>query len=542
MGATGRKRGRPRGYPRGESDKINELAFLLRDQLDNAAMSIRQLCDAFTEEQFSPTPKPGHATVSRRLNGEGLTTQRRLVEAIIAVCTPANRADAVRKEALALLHEASRPPEPEASRPPQAAAKPGERPADVALLRTEVARLSRRLITRQDELAWERKLRAEAEQLLSWYTGTTNTQTGHQHDNTSANETQDALTVLEASVRRMTAERNEAQRALADARRHIEDLEAQLAPLPGPPPARQLGPTTTVTGGPDTELEALVTEIRALDPDGIRFAARLRRTLDQQLDGVHTGRFNRSQLSKTEKAATAAYVKLELIRAFGFADGLVLDFQLNGIDFDYRFSTGLSWTIPHEAISSLVFLVWVNDDRSRWSTGVLRADAHLLAKSSSQDGRRALTREGRSAVRWIHEEAVLPENVLLHVPDTDVTEIFAPQSAQQRVDELLRRVQGKPITFTTLSTVAMEEDSAKRARNSRALLRREGIVVLGATAEGQAVATQLGLPVAGRSEWVSARIALLNEDNKHRPSVEVGGQRWVLANSEDPVVEAPLLR
>ena len=60
---------------------------------------------------------------------------------------------------------------------------------------------------------------------------------------------------------------------------------ATAAPLPG------LAVPARVTGNGDGDLELVAGYLLAEDPQGRRFAAALRRTIDMLLDGQHTGRY-----------------------------------------------------------------------------------------------------------------------------------------------------------------------------------------------------------------------------------------------------------
>ncbi|WP_340686895.1 NaeI family type II restriction endonuclease [Amycolatopsis coloradensis] len=80
------------------------------------------------------------------------------------------------------------------------------------------------------------------------------------------------------------------------------------------------------------------------------------------------------------------------------------------------------------------------------------------------------------------------------------------RSGQQRINELLRRVQGTIIDRTTAVTVARQQDGLKRCRDARPVLAREGIVVLGHQNESPKVARALQLEVPKKGTFVSARL------------------------------------
>ena len=116
----------------------------------------------------------------------------------------------------------------------------------------------------------------------------------------------------------------------------------------------------------DAELRAVAEDLVERDPSGTRIAKVLRRTYDMLLDGQHTGRYRWYQLFKTEKTHFGTLVEINLQRAFGFADGQVMDFAIRGIDVDCKFSqTPADWMIPPEAAGRLVLGLWASDDRGQ---------------------------------------------------------------------------------------------------------------------------------------------------------------------------------
>ena len=88
----------------------------------------------------------------------------------------------------------------------------------------------------------------------------------------------------------------------------------------------------------DEALLRVRTAIRHLDTGGSRFERVLRSTIDQLLDGQHTGRFRWEMLHKTEKTHAGTLVEINLAREFGFADGLAMDYTIDGVDVDCKFS------------------------------------------------------------------------------------------------------------------------------------------------------------------------------------------------------------
>src|SRR3954466_8238712 len=97
-------------------------------------------------------------------------------------------------------------------------------------------------------------------------------------------------------------------------------------------------PWTAAAPSPDPELESARQKILSLDPDGARIGRVLRRTIDQLLDGVNTGRYRWDQLYKTEKTHAGTLVEINLQREFEFEDGVDLDYRIAGAEVDCKFS------------------------------------------------------------------------------------------------------------------------------------------------------------------------------------------------------------
>ncbi|MFE0631425.1 NaeI family type II restriction endonuclease [Streptomyces sp. NPDC058864] len=281
------------------------------------------------------------------------------------------------------------------------------------------------------------------------------------------------------------------------------------------------------------------------DPDGARFAGVLRDTIDQLLDGEHTGRFAWRQLFKTEKTHAGTLVEINLQREFKFVDGDLMDYSISGVEVDCKYSqTFGGWMLPPECLGHLCLLVWADDYKSTWSAGLLRVDPDILTRGGNRDLKLQLRAEHRSRIAWLWHNAQLPVNVLLHLDKHDCEAIFTPASGQSRLNELFRRAQKQRISRNVVRTVAQQKDYMKRVRGnggSRSALREDGILIIGDYANHQAIATQLGIPVPRDGEFVSVRVAQAHEHHGDRPRAMLDGKEWVCADSDDPAEPAPSL-
>ncbi|MBR7833818.1 NaeI family type II restriction endonuclease [Actinospica durhamensis] len=299
-------------------------------------------------------------------------------------------------------------------------------------------------------------------------------------------------------------------------------------------------------GSCDSQLEDVAAALFALDPDGSKIGSVLRKTIDGLLDGEETGRYRWDQLYKTEKTHCGTLFEINLQRAFDFHGGAELDYEIAGIDVDCKFSQDLwKWMIPPEAVGKLCLVVWASDQKSRWCAGLVRPHEGILTGGTNRDSKRTLKLEGRSAVRRLFWDMLLPENTLLHLSVSDLEAILGQPSRQKGLDELFRRVQRRLISRNVVATVARQRDYMKRLRyngGSRSNLQPEGIVIFGQYKSHQRAAADLGLAVPQGGESISARLARYRPGlHGDLPRTSLDGQDWVLAGPADPVERAPKL-
>ena len=294
---------------------------------------------------------------------------------------------------------------------------------------------------------------------------------------------------------------------------------------------------------PDPDLDAVAEELTGIRDFESRVATVLRDTLDQLYDGQRTGRYKWDQLHKTEKTHCGTLVEINMQREFQFTDGQKLDYKIANIEVDCKYSQRLGgWMIPVEARGELCMVIWADDGKSVWTLGLVRALKEMLTKGGNRDRKANLSQEGMSTVRWLFQEGELPPNVLLQIPEADVNHIMEPKSGAERIRRLFRTVQGQRIGRGVVATVAQQADYMKRIRGNggaRSQLREEGIIILGQYEAHREIARQLGLPVPGKGESVSARVCASGPAVPG--SVQIGASHWRVARKGDPQVVVPLV-
>jgi len=294
----------------------------------------------------------------------------------------------------------------------------------------------------------------------------------------------------------------------------------------------------------DRELQCVTAALYELDPKGSRTAQVLRDTLDQLYDGQRTGRYRWDQLFKTEKTHCGTLVEINLQREFKFENGGKLDYRIAGIEVDCKYSqTRCAWMIPPEAHDHLCLVLCAEDSQNpTWSMGLVRATVDHLNTGANRDAKSTLNEAGRKAINWLFEEAPLPPNVLLQLPQAALDRIMAMNSGVQKTNELFRVALGMRVGRAVVATVSEQVDYMRRIRyngGARGYLQPEGIIILGQYQSHVAVARSLGLPLPGLGESVSARIPPARVAGPG--AAEIEGKLWRIAKSGDPIVPAPIL-
>jgi hypothetical protein len=230
----------------------------------------------------------------------------------------------------------------------------------------------------------------------------------------------------------------------------------------------------------------------------------LRRALDEVIDGIRTGRWSVDSLEKTEK--TYIGTKVEILFKFDFElpRGNKLDIRVEDTEVDIKCTVRKDWMIPKEAVGELCLLVRVDDLRSKFWIGVIRADPSVLRSGVNRDKKSSLSAEGKKSIHWLIEAGRLPVNFIASIDPEIREKIFShKKSGQARINELFRLVQGRIIPRVAIETVAQQKDSMKRVRDARKALKREGILVLGHQGTEPGIAASRGYPVPKKGEIIS---------------------------------------
>lgn len=303
----------------------------------------------------------------------------------------------------------------------------------------------------------------------------------------------------------------------------------------------------------DEEVETVKAALYAMDPDGQHMAAVIRSTYDQLLDGRRMGRWDYTQLHKTEKTHMGTLVEINIYKDFGLTEGNVADYLIEGIEVDCKYAKRVGgWEVGPELVGHICLVITASDQESTWKAGLVRASEEHLRTTENRDRKRRLSPTGVASISWLWGgEGRLAPNQLLHMESAKRERIMSAtgkvkgKNGQARINQLFREVQQVIIRRVTVETVGHGlDDPLKRARSNggaRDALRDRGLLVLGHQDNDPLVARSLGLPVPNKGEFISVRVIPAPEARDDRPIAEIEGQRWVIANDDDPEVTAPVI-
>ncbi|MEC3979838.1 NaeI family type II restriction endonuclease [Amycolatopsis sp. H20-H5] len=273
-----------------------------------------------------------------------------------------------------------------------------------------------------------------------------------------------------------------------------------------------------------------------------RFGSILRQSIDEVLDGQRTGRYDIDLMEKTEKTYLGTKVEIVIRAAFELPRGKKMDFAVAGHDVDSKFSMRGAWSIPTEAMGHLCLLTSAYDRKSIFDVGLVRITSEILNQGRNKDQKTTITASAKERIVWLARRVPLPRNLLLALPKSDVEAIMAPTSGQNRINELLRRVQGQLIERTAAVTVARQKDGLKRCRDARHALAPDGIVVLGNRGECKDIARTLGLPVPPIGCFVSVRLVPVYDKTTDRPRLQRPEGTYAVARPDEQTQPAPRIR
>ncbi|WP_291732489.1 NaeI family type II restriction endonuclease [Leisingera sp. F5] len=245
----------------------------------------------------------------------------------------------------------------------------------------------------------------------------------------------------------------------------------------------------------------------------------LRQCIDDVIMTPKTGRRAYEELEKTEKTYIGTRVEIELRALLRLRKGR-LDTEILGRDVDIKHTMGSNWMIPTEAIDCACLLVAADEVQARCYLGLIIARPEYLTAGQNKDAKRSISAKGFRHILWLLKDQPYPANFWRTADETAVEQIFAGATGNERMAQLFRLIQRRPIPRDVVEAVAQQKDFMRRIRadgghGTRDILARERIVLLEGQKDAQLIKA-LELPPCPASAFLSCRI----ESRYHARMVE----------------------
>ena len=237
----------------------------------------------------------------------------------------------------------------------------------------------------------------------------------------------------------------------------------------------------------------------------------LRECFDRVINTPKTRRRLIDDLQAPEKTYIGTCVENELRYFLQLPRGTVLDFEIDGVDVDLKFSIGDSWMIPPEAFGRPCIILSANESTAQFCFGLFLARPEYLTKGN-RDKKCGISKVGRHSIVWLVKDQQYPPNFWQSVPQTVAETIVSGKGGNDRVIALFREIQDRPIARKVIEDVAMQKDPMRRSRadktrGTRGRLAKDSIVLLcGDWKTAREFVTALGLPLLGKGEFMSHRV------------------------------------
>lgn len=159
------------------------------------------------------------------------------------------------------------------------------------------------------------------------------------------------------------------------------------------------------------ESERLVDELISLSSGKTQFIESVGKIILGAIDYVRRGK-PLAERQPCCKSFAGTVVEEDFIEKFGLpakskSNPIKLDTVIADKNVDVKFTLGKNWMIPPEAVGEWCLLVRT-DYPETFSIGLLKMEERNLTRGANRDGKRSVSKEGKSRIRWIAEGAALP--------------------------------------------------------------------------------------------------------------------------------------
>jgi hypothetical protein len=188
----------------------------------------------------------------------------------------------------------------------------------------------------------------------------------------------------------------------------------------------------------------------------------IRTAVDQVLDGPKTGRWSLDQLQKTEKTHIGTRIEILASAQLGLRPGMTQDAQLDGREFDIKWSLSSSWMVAPENIDELCVGIGGHGGFATFGVCIFVAYEEYLG-SPNRDGKRPATpRSIGPFSTWLIRRTNLPRNFVEDM-DPDVRNAVSRQStAQAKIRTLAALMPRIPIPRSAITVLIPGKDDPLR--------------------------------------------------------------------------------
>jgi hypothetical protein len=240
-----------------------------------------------------------------------------------------------------------------------------------------------------------------------------------------------------------------------------------------------------------------------------------RSAIDEVIDTRRTNRFTIAELEKTEKTYIGTKIEILLRNWLKIPRGAKLDLQINGHEVDIKNTIASTWTIPPEAIGHVCILLRCDESKALCWVGLIRIVEEILNLGKNRDGKSTITADAlKKSALWILAGEPYPPTFWSEDMEEVRQRVMQHRGGTERLVELFKSVQRRPISRSIVEAIAQQGDSLKRLRRNggaRDRLAKEGIAILWGQRDRNLIA-QLELGAVSRGEFIS--VSATNDETK----------------------------
>jgi hypothetical protein len=159
---------------------------------------------------------------------------------------------------------------------------------------------------------------------------------------------------------------------------------------------------TNVPVAPINEVSQIIRDKFATDAAlSVAFGSLVRRSLDEVIDTIRTGRTSLSELEKTEKTYIGTKVEILTRSLLSVKKGNKLDLKVGNHEVDVKFTVGNTWMIPMEAFNEVCLLIVATEKKNTFGVGLLQMTPENLTAGENRDKKKSVSANGKKNILWL---------------------------------------------------------------------------------------------------------------------------------------------